>query len=106
CEQVAVEREYNVTLLRGSFDSKKAHWSSRGLHPSVEIEVNGVIYGPSTIVKRSSEPEWNYTFPRPIRWKLGDPVKIRVRDNYYWYRHIAEFSSEEGDPLAMRLLNG
>jgi len=40
---------------------------SRGAYLSVEIEVNGVRHGPSTIVRRSYEPEWDYEFARPVR---------------------------------------
>jgi hypothetical protein len=104
-ERVKGPSEYKVILRRGSFDPKAAAFFSRGLHLSVELEVNGVIYGPSTIVKRSSEPEWNYEFPRPIRWKMGDKVRIRVKDNYYWYRGVAEFASADDDPLGMKMLS-
>jgi hypothetical protein len=105
-ERVATERDYRVTLLRGRFDPKAAGWFSSGLHLSVELEVNGVVYGPSTIVRKTAYPEWNYEFPRRVRWKVGDAVKIRVVDHYYWKRTIAEFHSDGGDPLALRLLSG
>jgi hypothetical protein len=104
-ERVKVESEYKVTLKRGSFDPKAAAFFSRGLHLSVEIEVNGVLYGPTTIVKRSSEPEWNYEFPRPIKWKLGDRVRIWAKDNYYWYREVAFFASADDDLLGMKMLS-
>ena len=58
------------------------------------------------IVSRSYSPEWNYEFPRRVRWKLGDTVRIRVTDNYYWSRQVADFASADGDPLAMRMLSG
>jgi hypothetical protein len=70
------------------------------------IEVNGVRYGPSTIVPRSYEPEWNYEFPRKVRWKRGDPVRIVVTDNYYWRRQVADIRSDEKDLLAMDWLSG
>jgi GTPase SAR1 family protein len=105
-ERVTQEGEYRVVLKSGNFDRKVAHFFSRGPSLSVEIEVNGVRYGPSNIVSRSYQPEWNYEFPRRIRWKLGDRVRIVVTDNYYWDRRIAEISSEDNDPLAMRLLSG
>jgi hypothetical protein len=104
-ERVASEGSYKVTLRSGSFDPKTNGYLSRGLNLSVELEVNGVHYGPSTIARRTAEPEWDYTFPRPIRWKLGDTVKIRVTDHYYWKRTILEVNSED-DPLGMRLLSG
>jgi GTPase SAR1 family protein len=105
-ERVTQPGEYRVVLKSGDFDHKAAHFFSRGLSLSVEIEVNGVRYGPSNIVTRSYQPEWNYEFPRRIRWKLGDSVRIFVTDNYYWDRKVAEIVSEESDPLAMRLLSG
>ena len=54
-ERVRGESEYKVTLKSGSFDPKSAGYFSRGLYLSVDLEVNGVAYGPSTIVKRNAE---------------------------------------------------
>jgi hypothetical protein len=105
-ERVSTPTDYHVTLKSGSFDHKVAHLLSRGPSLSVEIEVNGVTHGPSTIVKRSYEPEWNFEFPRPVRWKLGDSVRIRVTDHYFWRRQVVEIASEDGDLLALRLLSG
>jgi len=105
-ERVTQPGEYRVVLKGGSFDRKVAHFFSRGPSLSVEIEVNGVRYGPSNIVARSYQPEWNYEFPRRVRWKLGDNVRILVTDKYYWDRRVAEISSDGNDPLAMRLLSG
>jgi hypothetical protein len=105
-EMARGENEYRVTLKSGSFDPKSKYLLSRGMYLSVEIEVNGVTYGPSTIVKRSAEPDWDYEFPKKIRWKTGDSVKIKVTDNYYWRRSIVEFTSADGDPLAMKMLSG
>lgn len=105
-ERISGESEYKVTLKSGSFDPKSVQYFSRGLNLSVELEVNGVAYGPSTIVKRSAEPEWNYEFPRPIRWKRGDRVRIKVMDHYYWLRTIVDVSSADGDLLGMKMLSG
>jgi hypothetical protein len=105
-ERVTQAGEYRVVLKSGNFDRKVAHFFSRGPSLSVEIEVNGVRYGPSNIVARNYQPEWNYEFPRRVRWKLGDSVRIVVTDNYYWDRRVVEISSNENDPLAMRLLSG
>jgi hypothetical protein len=105
-ERVTQAGEYRVVLKSGSFDRKVAYFFSRGPSLSVEIEVNGVRYGPSNIVARNYQPEWNYEFPRRIRWKLGDSVRIVVTDNYYWDRRVSEISSEESDALALRLLSG
>jgi hypothetical protein len=105
-ERTAGEREYQVTLKSGRFDPGSAGWFSSGLHLSVELEVDGVVYGPSTIVRKTAYPEWNYQFPSRVRWKMGDAVKIKVTDHYYWKRTIVEIKSDPGDPLAMRLLSG
>ncbi len=105
-ERVTQPGEYRIVLKSGDFDRKAAHLISRGLSLSVEIEVNGVRHGPSNIVARSYQPEWNYEFPRRVRWKLGDSVRIIVTDNYYWDRKVAEIASEENDSLAIRLLDG
>jgi hypothetical protein len=105
-EQVTEPHEYRVVLKSGSFDPKSVGWFSRGLSLSVEIEVGGVRYGPSTIVSRSCSPEWDYEFPRPVRWKLGDSVRIVVTDHYYWKRVVADMYPPDGDPLGMRLLSG
>jgi GTPase SAR1 family protein len=105
-ERMTQPGEYRVVLKTGSFDPKVAAWLSRGPSLSVELEVNGVRYGPSNIVSRSYNPEWNYEFPRRIRWKLGDPVRIFVTDHYYWTRPILHLGNEDRDVLGMRLLSG
>ena len=105
-ERVTQPGEYRVVLKSGSFDHKVAYFFSRGPSLSVVIEVNGVRYGPSNIVARNYQPEWNYEFPRRVRWKLGDSVRIIVTDNYYWNRGVGDVSSEETNPLAMRMLSG
>jgi hypothetical protein len=105
-ERVTAPREYRVILRNGWFEKRLARFFSRGPDLSVEIEVAGVRYGPSNIVVNQYEPEWNYEFPRRIRWKLGDPVRIRVTDHDYWDRVMVDILSGDGDPLAMQLLSG
>jgi hypothetical protein len=105
-EKVSQTGEYTVKLKSGSFDRKVAHMLSRGASLSVTLEVGGVRYGPSNIVKRNYEPQWDYEFPRKVRWKMGDSVKIMVTDHYWWRRSILTINSNDGDPLAMRLLAG
>jgi hypothetical protein len=105
-ERVTQPGEYRVVLKSGSFDTKVAYWLSRGPSLSVEIEVNGVRHGPSNIVSRNYNPEWGYEFPRRVRWKLGDAVRIVVTDHYFWDRQVVEIASPDGDPLAIRLLGG
>jgi hypothetical protein len=105
-ERVGATRDYRVVLKRGEFEKKIARFFSLGPDLSVEIEVKGVRYGPSNIVKNQYTPEWEYEFPRAIRWKLGDPVKVIVTDHDWKDRAVVTIESEEGDPLAMRLLAG
>jgi hypothetical protein len=105
-ERVTAPGEYRVKLRDGQFEKKVARWLSRGPDLSVEIEVAGVKHGPSSFYKNRYDPEWDYEYPRRIRWKLGDPVTIRVIDNDWRKRVVMEISSADGDPLAMRLLTG
>jgi hypothetical protein len=105
-ERMTQPGEYRVVLKSGSFDPQIGAWFSRGPSLSVEIEVNGVRYGPSNIVSRSYTPQWNYEFPRRVRWKLGEPVRIIVTDHYYWKRTVLSTGNEDGEALGMRLLSG
>jgi hypothetical protein len=106
CERSAVEGEFRIVLKSGSFDRAAKAWFSRGPKLAVEIEVNGVRHGPGPIAARGYQPEWDYEFPRRVRWKPGDAVVIRVTDHWYWRRTVLVMASEEGDPLALRLLSG
>jgi len=105
-ERVTQPGEYRVVLRSGNFDRKVAHLLSRGPSLCVEIEVNGIRYGPSNIVARSYQPQWSYDFPRRIRWKLGDNVRIRVTDKYFWDRPVGDVWSEDNDLLGIRMLSG
>jgi GTPase SAR1 family protein len=105
-ERVKTPGEYTVTLVSGAFEDAVAAYLSRGPSLSVEIEVNGERHGPSNIVKRRYDPDWDYKFPRKIRWKLGDPVRIYVTDHYFWRRSVLTVASEHNDQLAIRLLSG
>jgi hypothetical protein len=105
-ERVTAPGEYKVTLRDGQFERKIARFFSRGPDLSVEIEVAGVKHGPSSFTKNRYDPEWSYDYPRRIRWKLGDPVTIRVIDNDWRRRVVVEMSSAEGDLLALRMLTG
>jgi hypothetical protein len=105
-ERVTQPGEYRVVLKSGNFDRKVAYFLSRGPSLSVEIEVNGIRYGPSNIVARSYQPEWSYEFPRRVRWKLGDSVRIMVTDHYYWNRGVGDVWTDDSDPLGMRMLSG
>ena len=106
-DKVSVPRDYRVTLRRGEVDpSVGKYLGGGGPDLGVIIEVGGVVHGPSPVVRNTHRPIWDYTFPRPIRWKLGDPVSIRILD-YDWSDHtVYTLNSRKGDPLAMRLLSG
>jgi hypothetical protein len=103
-DKVSETNEYTISLKSGSFSKKVAHMVSRGASLSVEIEVGGVRYGPSTIVTRSYEPEWDYEFPRKVKWKTGDEVRIIVTDNYFWKRRVGDTTFD--DPFALQKLAG
>jgi hypothetical protein len=105
-ERAGQERDYRVVLRRGQFDRHIAWFFSRGPDLSVELEINGALYGPSTIVANRYDPAWDFEFPRPVRWKLGDPVRIRVYDHDYYRRLVVDIASAPDDPFALRLLNG
>jgi len=77
---------------------KVARFFSRGPDLSVEIEVGGVRYGPSNIVKNDYNPEWDYEFPRRIRWKLGDPIRVRVTDHDWKDRVVVEIATQRRRP--------
>jgi hypothetical protein len=102
-DKVSVTNEYKVTLRRGTFDPKLGSTFGGAPDLSVVIEVAGVTYGPSPVIRNNYQPIWDYTFPRPIRWKLGDPVTVKVIDNGYWSNSTPLIlNSPKGDPLAIR----
>ncbi|MGE3805113.1 MAG: hypothetical protein AB7K24_10615, partial [Gemmataceae bacterium] len=105
-EQVTHEHDYRVTLKSGKIDKALGLTFSYGPDTSVELIVNGVRYGPSTIAEDSYEPVWNFEFSRPVRWKMGDTVRIQVTDHDWKNRVILDIQPEEGYPLAMWYLAG
>lgn len=104
--RVKGEREYRVTLKRGDFDTKISRWYTKGPDLAVTIEVNGVRYGPSTIVANSYQPNWEYEIPRPVRWKMGDRVRLIVLDYDYWDVDVLDWTSPQNEPLSMKYLSG
>jgi len=105
-ERVTAPGEYRVVLRNGQVESNIARFFSRGPKLSVELEVAGVRYGPSNIVYNRYDPEWDFEFPRRIRWKLGDPVVIRVTEHSWKDRLVLEYASDPSDRFAMRMLSG
>jgi hypothetical protein len=105
-ERVTAPHDYKVKLRDGHFEKKIARFFSLGPDLSVELEVAGVRYGPSNIVVNQFNPTWDYEFNRPVRWKLGDKIIIRVTDHDWKDRYVVEIDSDDGDPLGMRLLSG
>lgn len=105
-ERVSASGEYRVVLRSGQFEKNVGRWLSKGPKLSVELEVNGVRYGPSSICYNRYDPEWDYEFPRRVRWKLGEPLVIRVTEHSWSDRLLLEIASDDKDPLALRLLTG
>jgi len=105
-ERVSVPGEYKVVLKNGEFEKSASRWFTRGPKLSVELEVNGIRYGPSTIVYNTYQPEWEFEFPRRIRWKLGDPVIVRVVEHSWSEKVILELNPPEKDQLSMWMLSG
>jgi hypothetical protein len=105
-ERAATPREYRLRVKSGSFAHSIGRTFSSGPDLAVEIEVAGVRVGRTPIMADSFEPVWNYEFPQNIRWRLGDPVRIRVIDFDYSNRAILKIEPPADDPLAMRYLTG
>jgi GTPase SAR1 family protein len=110
-DKVAVPGEYRVVLRRGEVEPDVGQWMAGGAPDlAVEVEVAGVRYGPSPVAPNSRRPIWDYEFPRPIRWKYGDPIVVRILD-YDWSfsgkgHGVFRFTSPKGDKLAIRMLSG
>ena len=106
-DKVSVPGQYRVTLRRGEVEPTVGKYlSGSGPDLGVTIEVAGAVYGPSPVIKDSYRPIWDYTFPRPITWKLGEPVTIRLIDYDWSDTEVYTLTSRQGDPLAIRLLTG
>ena len=106
-DKISVPGEYRVTLRRGEVEPTVGKYFSGGAPDlGVILEVAGVVYGPSSVIRDTHRPIWDYTFPRPINWKLGDPVTIRIIDYDWSASEVYTLNSRPGDPLAMRLLSG
>ena len=105
-DKVSVANDYQVTLRSGSFDPGLGSTFGGAPDLGVTVEVAGATYGPTPVIRNNFKPIWEYRFPRPIRWKLGDPVTVRVTDHGYWSnREAIILNSKKGDPLALRMLS-
>ena len=106
-DKVHQPQTYKVTLRRGEFDeSLTKYLSGGGPDLSITVEVAGVRYGPSPVVKNNLKPIWDWAFPKPVVWKLGDPVAIQITDHDWWDSPVDSFKSKPNDPLALRSFNG
>jgi hypothetical protein len=106
-DKVSVPGQYRVTLRRGEVEQKVGKYLSGGAPDlGVVVEVAGTVYGPSSVIRDSHRPIWDYTFPQPITWKLGDPITIRIIDYDWSASEVYSLHSQDGDPLAMKLLSG
>jgi hypothetical protein len=105
-EKISVPADYRVTLRRGKVEPRVGKWlAGAGPDLGVTLTVAGEEHGPSPVIKDSRTPIWDYTFPRPIRWKYGDPVSVRIIDHDWSASGVFTLKSRAGDKLAMRLLS-
>jgi len=106
-DKISVPGHYRVTLRRGEVEPKVGKYLAGGAPDlGVVIEVAGATYGPSSVIRNSYRPVWDYTFAEPITWKLGDPITIRIIDYDWSANDVYVLHSRQGDPLAMRVLSG
>jgi outer membrane protein assembly factor BamD (BamD/ComL family) len=106
-DKVSVPGQYHVRLRRGEVEPTVGkYFAGGGPDLGVVIEVAGAVHGPSSVIRDSSRPIWDYTYPEPITWKLGDPITIRIIDYDWSATEVYVLNSRRGDPLAMRLLSG
>ncbi len=106
-DKISVPGQYRVTLRRGEVEPRVGKYFAGGAPDlGVVIEVAGAVYGPSTVIRDSHRPVWDYTFPQPITWKLGDPVTVRIIDYDWSASEVYVLHSRQGDPLAIRVLSG
>jgi hypothetical protein len=106
-DKISVPGQYHVRLRRGEVEPTVGkYFAGGGPDLGVVIEAAGAVHGPSPVIRDSYRPIWDYTYPRPIIWKLGDPITIRIIDYDWSATDVYVLNSRQGDPLAMRLLSG
>jgi len=105
-DKISVPNDYRVTLRSGIFDPSLGSTFGGAPDLGVTVEVAGAKYGPSPVIRNNYKPIWDYRFPQPIRWKLGDPVTIKVTHHGYWSNNdVVILNSKKGEPLALRMLS-
>jgi hypothetical protein len=106
-DKVSVPGQYRVTLRRGEVEPAVGKYVAGGAPDlGVVIDVAGTVYGPSSVIRNSHRPIWDYTFPQPITWKAGDPITIHIIDYDWSASEVYALHSRDGDPLAMKILSG
>jgi hypothetical protein len=106
-EKITTPGQYRVVLKHGEVEPKIGKYlGGGGPNLAVELWVAGVKYGPTPVAPNTHRPIWNYTFPRPITWKYGDPVVVRIIDTDWSDSGVFRLSSPKDDPLALRYLSG
>lgn len=106
-ERASTPNGYRVVLRRGEVEPSAGKYFAGGAPDlSVELWVGGVKYGPSPVVANSHQPIWEYEFTRPIMWKYGDPITVRILDNDWSASGVFTFQTPDGDKLAMQMLSG
>ena len=105
-EKVSRPGDYRVTLRRGEIDKSVGKYLAGGAPDlGVALEVGGVAYGPSPVVPNTHRPIWEFPFPHTVRWKLNDPVTIKIIDHDWSDSVVKVLNSRKGDPLAIRNLS-
>ena len=106
-EKISAPADYRVVLRRGRVDSGVGKWlSGAGPDLSVTFWVGGVEYGPSPTMKDTRRPIWDWPAPRPVRWKYGDPVTVRIVDHDWSDSGVYTLKTPPGEKLAMKMLSG
>ena len=73
-DKISVPGQYRVTLRRGEVEPKVGKYFAGGAPDlGVVIEVAGAVYGPSTVIRDSHRPVWDYTFPQPDHLEARRP---------------------------------
>ena len=105
-DKISVPGQYRVTLRRGEVEPRRQVLRGRSTRPGRGDRSGRRVYGPSTVIRDTHRPVWDYTFPQAITWKLGDPVTVRIIDYDWSASEVYVLNSRQGDPLAIRRCPG